>query len=126
MPSPEVSVWTQADGASYDLRIYDDFSEGNLSNLLGSTTAACAYAGYHTVDLPSLVPLTAGDDFYVYLHLTNGGNYPQTVDRRVSGYSSNSTANPGESYYSFNGTSWSDLTTLDSTANFSIKALTTE
>ena len=51
-------------------------------------------------------------------------DYPQTFDYRVAGYDSASTANPGESYYSFDGTSWTDLTTYDPTANFSIKALT--
>ena len=119
-----VQFWTNADEASYDVRIYDTFSGGSLSSLLGSMTGSFTYAGMHTVDLPSPVSLTNGDDFYVYLHITAGGTYPQAIDYAYPGYSSSSTASAGESYYSFNGTSWTDLTGWDSTANFCIKALT--
>jgi C1A family cysteine protease len=122
-----VGFFTLADNATYDVRVYDDFMGGNLSSLLASTIGTARYGGYHTVDLPSGVPLTANDSFYVYLHLTNGGEYPQAVDRQsYFKYSSASTANPGESYHSSDGVSWTDLTTWNATANFSIKALTDE
>jgi len=119
-----IQFWTQADNASYDIRVYDTYSGGSLSGQLASVTGTCTYAGYHTADLPSPVALTTSDDFFVYLGITNGGPYPLAIDYAYSGYSSASTANPGESYYSFDGTSWTDLTTWDATANFSIKALT--
>ncbi len=123
-----VQFWTQADGASYDVKIYDTYSGGALSNLLASTTGTLQYEGYHTIDLPSAVSLTASDPFYVYLELTNGGDYPQAYDYAYTAtwgpYSTSSTASAGESYYSFNGMNWTDLTTHDSTANFAIKALT--
>jgi hypothetical protein len=48
------------------------------------------------------------------------------VDYRSSGYSSASSAAAGQSYYSYNGTTWYDLTTWESTANFCIKALVQE
>jgi C1A family cysteine protease len=120
-----VGFYTLADNATYDIKIYDDFTGGSLSNLLGSTTGTTRYGGYHTIDLPSSIPLTAGDSFYVYLNLTNGGNYPQAVEHEWYGYTSNCTANPGESFYSFDNINWTDLTTYDNTANFCIKALTT-
>jgi C1A family cysteine protease len=123
-PLKAVQFWTQADWANYDIRIYGTFAGGTLSNLLASTTGTIVYAGSHTVDLPTPVSLRAGESFYVYLGMTNGGQYPQTIDYRVSGYNSASMAKPGESYYSFNGQSWTDLTAWNSTANFSIKALT--
>lgn len=123
-PLKAVQFWTQADWANYDIRVYDTFSGGSLSHLLASTTGTIAYAGNHTVDLPTSVSLTAGDSFYVYVGITNGGQYPHSMDYRKPGYDSASTASPGESYYSFNGTTWTDLTTYDPTANFCIKALT--
>jgi hypothetical protein len=43
----------------------------------------------------------------------------------LSGYSSGCSANLGESFYSFDGANWNDLTTADPTANFCIKALVT-
>ena len=119
-----VGFFTLADNTEYEIKIYDDFSSGILANLLASTSGLATYGGYHTIDLPSAVSLTAGDRFYVALHLTNGGTYPQAIDMSVPGYSSASTASPGQSYYSFNGLSWTDLTTEDPTANFCIKALT--
>ena len=120
-----VQFWTLADGASYDIQVYDTFSGGTLSNLLASTTGTAAFAGSHTVDLPSAVALTPGDSFYVWLNITNGGDWPMAVDYAYSGYSSASTANPEESYYSADGVAWSDLTTgFNSTTNFCIKALT--
>ena len=119
-----VQFWTAADAANYDIRVYSTYSGGKLSGLLASTTGTETYGGAHTVDLPSPVHLTVGQKFYVYLGLTNGGDFPQAFDCAAANYDSNSTASSGQSYYSFNGTSWTDLTTFDSTANFCIKALT--
>ena len=118
-----IQFWTQADGARYELRIYDDFFAGILANQLAATSGVLEFGGMHTVDLPESVALTAGDRFYVYLHITNGGDYPQAYDFAKSNYSSNSTANPGESFYSHDGEDWTALTTWKSTANFAIKAL---
>ena len=123
-PLKAVQFWTQADWANYDIRVYRTFAGGSLSNLLASTSGTIVYAGSHTVDLPAPVPLSLGESFYVYVDITNGGTYPQTFDYRVSGYDSASTAGPGESYYSFDGTTWTDLTTWNATADFSVKALT--
>jgi C1A family cysteine protease len=126
-PLKAVQFFTMADRANYDIRVYGTFSGGTLSNLLAEATGTEAYAGGHTVDLPAEVPLTTGKTFYVYLAISNGGAYPQSIDYRVEGYDSASTASPGQSYYSFDGTTWKDLTsysTWTSTANFSIKALT--
>lgn len=116
-----VGFYTQVDGASYDLRIYADWATGEPVDLLTSQTGMIDYRGYHVLDLDSLVSLPSNDDFVVYLHITDGGAYPQAVDYAVSGYNSASTASPGESFYSFNGSSWTDLTSWKSTANFSIK-----
>lgn len=119
-----IQFWTEADNAQYDIRVYSTYSGGHLSGLLASTTGTETYGGAHTVDLPSTVSLTAGQHFYVYLAITNGGDWPMAMDRAYSGYNSDSTAQAGQSYYSFNGTSWTDLTTYNNTANFCIKALT--
>ena len=119
-----VQFWTQADNAGYTIRIYDTFAGGTLSNQLVSTTGTIAFAGQHTIDLPTQVTVNANDPFYVYLHITNGGSYPQAFDYAAGGYASASTASAGQSYFSSFGISWTDLTTyFDPTANFAIKAL---
>jgi uncharacterized delta-60 repeat protein len=120
-----VQFWTMADGASYEIEVYDTFSGGSLTGWLGSTYGTSEYAGMHTVNLPAPIHLTAGNDFYVYLHITDGGTYPMSADWRVSGYSSTCIAGTGQSYYSADGNTWKDLGTLDWTANFSIRALVT-
>ncbi len=118
-----IGFYTQEDEAGYDLRIYDTWTFGAPSGLLASKTGSVDTWGFHVVDLDSLVSLAADDDFVVYLNITDGGNYPLAIDFAVSGYCT-STASAGESYYSFDGYSWTDLTVWNSTANFSIKAYT--
>ena len=98
-----VQFWTEADGASYDIRVYSTYSGGHLSGLLSSTTGTETYGGAHTVDLPSAVSLTAGQHFYVYLKITNGGYYTMAMDYACSDYNSTSTAQAGQSFYSFDG-----------------------
>ncbi|MCJ7544275.1 MAG: lectin like domain-containing protein [Phycisphaerae bacterium] len=118
-----IGFYTQKDGAKYDLQIYDTWSPGGPSELLASKSGAITQWGFHVIDLDSLVSLDANDDFVVVLGITKGGEYPLAIDYSVSGYCT-STASSGESYYSFYGDTWIDLTTWDATANFSIKAYT--
>jgi C1A family cysteine protease len=118
-----IGFYTLADKANFEIRIYDDYVNGRLGNQLSSTSGVATFAGYHTINLPSSVSLREKDNFYVYLRLMNAGSYPMAIDYRLNGYNSKSTAKPGESFYSFTGTDWADLTTFDPTANFSIKAL---
>ena len=101
-----VEFWTEAENAGYDVRVYSTFANGKLSGLLSETQGTEAYSGYHTVNLPSNpTPLSvaAGQTFYVYLGLTNGGTYPLACDMADPGYDSKSTASPGQSYYSMDG-----------------------
>ena len=118
-----VGFYTQLDGASYDIRIYEDWTESPQS-LLAQKTGTIDQEGFHVVDLDVPVEAGADGDFVVYLLITGGGAFPQTFDKFYAGYSSSCTASPGESYYSFGG-AWTDLNTFNTTANFSIKAYTT-
>ena len=120
-----VGFYTQLDGASYDIRIYEDWTEGQPGTLLAQKTGTIDLEGFHVIDLDEPVEAGADGDFVVYLRITNGGTYMLAYDAAIAGYSSSSTASAGESYYSFNGTSWTDLWGWDPTANFSIKAYTT-
>ncbi|GEM_PF-996533 len=119
-----VGFFTEADNAAYTISVYDTFSGGSLSGLLGSSSGTSATAGWHTINLPSTIGLTTGNDFYVVVSITNGGAYPQAYDCQAPGYSSACTAAPNESWYSSNGTSWTDLTSFDPSANFCVKAFT--
>jgi hypothetical protein len=130
-----VAFYTAEDDVDYQVKIYDDYTSGQLENELTSASGNIEYTGYHTVDLDSGVTLSAGEDFYIYLSLSSGGHpIDRTSDVPVLlGGSSRtivkSAASPGESYYK-DGSTWADLydysftdPSWDESANFCIKAL---
>ena len=123
-----VSFFTVQENVSYTVKIYDSFTGGDLSGELASVSGTAEYTGFHTVDLPSPIEVEEGDDFYLYLDLSHGGQpYDCTSDVPVllgAQYRVivDSRADPGESFF-LDGSSWVDLTSVDTTANFCMKAL---
>jgi C1A family cysteine protease len=123
-----VSFFTAANNVAFTVRVYDRFQNGQLLDELSTTSGALTYLGFHTIDLETVVPLTIGDDFYIYLELSSGGQpYDCTSDVPVLlGASTRvivaSESHPGESYY-WSGSQWIDLYTFDTSANFCIKGL---
>lgn len=123
-----VSFFTAADDVAYTVTIYDDFINGVLQDELATVSGVIPYTGFHTVDLDPPVSIAAGDDFYVYLKLSQGGQpYDCTSDVPVLLFKPvftlvTSASQPGQSYYR-NGTHWEDLYLFDPSANFCIKAL---
>ena len=130
-----VNFFTAGDSIDYIIKIYDDFDGTDLSNELASKSGNIEYCGLHTIELDIPVIIPEGEDFYVYLYLSEGGiPYDRTSDVPVLlGANTRaivpSTANPGESYYN-NGSSWTDFyyyndpSGFQNTGNFCIKALT--
>ena len=131
-----VSFYTAADSVDYTIKIYDSFQGGQLQNELHSQTGYQQFTGFHTVDLSSPVFLENGNDFYVYLNLSKGGQpFDRTSEVPVllvtDSYLTivNSTSNPNESFY-WDGAQWQDMYYYEdppwpaNTANLCIKALT--
>ncbi len=122
------SFYSALPGISYNIVVYDDFTEGELSGILARASGTTDHAGFHTVDFSSPFILEEGDDFYVYLYLSGGGQpYDCTSDVPVllgADYRVivESRADPGESFFR-EGYDWVDLQEVDTTANFCIKAL---
>ncbi len=127
----DVSFYTASDNVTYQVTVYDRFENGELLDELSTVGGTRAHTGFHTITLDPPVHLEAGDDFYVYLSLSDGGqpyDCTSTVDVLMGatrGTLVESSAHPGESYYR-DGGQWVDLTTFDETANFCIKALVRE
>lgn len=130
-----VNFFTAADNVVYAIKIFGRFEGGELVDELSSRSGTIAHTGLHTIQLDIPVPLSQGDDFYVYLQLSTGGQpFDRTSDVPVllgAHYRTmvESAANPGESYY-LTDSGWQDLYDSDvpfaTTANFCIKALTIE
>jgi hypothetical protein len=71
--------------------------------------------------------LREGDDFAIVVKFTTTGyKYPVAIENRYAGYASSATANPGESYISSGGTTFTDITTYSGfeNANVCIRGLT--
>jgi len=133
-----VSFFTATNNVEYIAKIYNGFENNQLIAERSAKSGIIQNKGFHTIDLDSVVAVSPGDTFYVYLSLSQGGQpFDRTSDVPVLlGASSRtiveSAANPGESYF-FDGIQWIDFYTYqfsnvqwDGTANFCIKALATD
>jgi C1A family cysteine protease len=129
-----VSFFTAVHDVDYTVKIYDDFTGGELSGELASISGTIDYSGFHIVPLDQEIAVGNAGDFYVYLQLSDGGHpYDRTSvvpvllgsDQRTLVESS---ASPGESYY-MTDKGWEDFYYYDdpsgylNTGNFCIKAL---
>jgi C1A family cysteine protease len=129
-----VSFFTAVHNVDFAVKIYDNFTSGVLQNELASVSGHIDYSGLHTIDLPEPVTLNQGDDFYIFLQLSDGGiPYDRTSDVPVllgASYRAivESTANPGESFYHEDGIwkdfyDYNDPSGYEHTGNFCIKGL---
>jgi C1A family cysteine protease len=133
-----VSFFTAADSVDYTIKIYDTFTSGQLQDELTSQIGYAMLTGFHTVYINSPITLEEGNDFYVYLYLSRGGQpFDRTSEVPVllveNSYLTivNSTSNPNESFY-WDGAQWQDMYYYEDppwpaeTANLCIKALTVD
>jgi C1A family cysteine protease len=122
-----VAFYANSVNTSYEIYIYTGVSANapRSGTLRATKTGTSSYPGFRTVSLDTPAALTAGQQFSIVLKLTTPGyNYPQPAECAVSGYSSGATAAAGQSYYSSSGSTWDDLTTFNTSANFCIKGYT--
>jgi C1A family cysteine protease len=118
-----VSFYAGSVNTQYQVYVYTDPTSGPIGGTAYTgPSGTITMPGYHTIPLTTTVPLTAGHKFSVVIEITTpGSNYPIPVENTQAGYSS-TTAQPGQSYLSTTGTSWTDTYTLDPTMNICIKA----
>jgi PGF-pre-PGF domain-containing protein len=93
-------------------------------NLLAQINGTFANAGYHTVTLDIPVYLAKEQRFSIILKVSNPEyEYPLATEYPESNYSSRASANPNESFMSFDGSNWTDVGELNNTS-ICIKAFT--
>ena len=129
-----VSFFTSAEDVDYTVIVYDGFDGMQLLNPLSTKSGTLDYRGLHTIDLDDVVSINEGDDFYIYLTLSDGGYaYDRTSEVPVllgSHYRTivESSAHEDESYYE-TSSAWLDFYNYDDpsgyqhTGNFCVKAL---
>lgn len=122
-----VSFYTVDSNSFYNISIYLDPEDGpvNISGPVSVKNGSIPFAGYHTINLESSVPLLAGQNFSVVVAFTTPQyTYPLAIEKQVPDYSSNAYASAGQSYMSPNGSSWTDISACGE--NVCIKAFTRE
>ncbi len=132
-----VSFFTAVDNVTYTFAVYDDYDGTDLQNVLSTKSGSIEVRGLHTIDLDDMIQIAEGEDFYVFLELSDGGYaYDRTSDVPVllgASYRTivESSASEDESYYQLNGQwidfyNYNDPSGFINTGNFCVKALTTE
>ncbi len=131
-----VSFFTAEDSVNYTVKVYDTFQNGQLQDELSSKSGFLQFTGFHTIDLASMIYLESGNDFYVFLSLSRGGQpFDRTSEVPVLLVENKyytivtSSSNPNESFY-WDGSQWQDMYNYADppwpahSANLCIKALT--
>jgi hypothetical protein len=129
-----VSFFTAESNVDYTVKIFADFSDGELSDERISFSGSAEFSGMYTIDLPEVVSFFEEEDFYVYINFSAGGHpYDRTSDVPVLlGGSSKvivpSIAAENQSFYKQDD-AWLDFFDYDDpsgfqgTGNFCIKAI---
>lgn len=123
-----VNIITLEDSVDYTVTIYDSFDGMNLSDELTSFSGWIEFKGFHTIDLPTPLELSSGNDFYIHLYISGGmmafdmSTYVEHMPGAKSGVFIESKSEPGQSYYK-KEKDWLDLYDFNKTANFCIKGL---
>jgi len=123
-----VSFYNSSLNSPYEIYVYKDLTNATnprSGTLVSTNTGTLADSGYLTLPLTSPATVISGHTFSVVVKLTTPGyNYPIPTEFAYPGYSSAATASPGQSFYSSSGSSWTDITSYDSTMNVCLKAYT--
>ncbi|MFH2068877.1 MAG: lectin like domain-containing protein [Candidatus Omnitrophota bacterium] len=121
-----VGFYAPADNSSYEIYVFTGVAPGSpvSGSLAGpATSGIITEAGYRTIALDTTVSLVFGQTFSVVVRLTTPGYaYPVVIEYPLAGWSSQATANPGESFVSSDGLSWDDITFYSADTNVCLKA----
>jgi uncharacterized repeat protein (TIGR01451 family) len=121
------SFYVLRDNSAYELYVYLNTNGKNpkTGKLALVQKGIISTAGYKTIKFNKNISLLQGQKFSVIVKLTTPDfNEPITIEYPMEGYSSKARASSGESYVSWNGISWTDMTDIIYNANVCLKAFT--
>ncbi len=121
-----VSFYTLEPNLTYEIYIETDYNSNGFSRLTKVKTGTVSEAGYHTIKLDSTIAVNNTKKYAAAVRLVNplGGQVSLAAETPINGYSSKAKANQGESYYSYQGKTWNDITLAKSNTNSCLKVLT--
>jgi uncharacterized repeat protein (TIGR01451 family) len=122
------SFYVTQPNTAYNLYVYLNPIGNNprSGKLMTSISGTMDNAGYYTILLNKFVKLLKNEKFSIVVRVNSPNeSAPITIEYPMMGYSSKATASPGQSYISFNGVSWEDMTNVIENANVCLKAFTT-
>jgi C1A family cysteine protease len=101
----QVEFWTTDTATDIDVFIYDGFNDHSLlGELAREENITVENYGYHSIPLSSPVEVSATNDFYVAIKITNSSyQFPIALDNWGP-------TEAGNCYVSPNGSSWTDVT----------------
>ena len=123
-----VSFYVTQPNTAYNLYVYLNPTGSNprSGKLVASMSGTMDYAGYYTVELNKFVNLLKNEKFSIVVRVNSPNEFaPITIEYPMMGYSSKATASPGQSYISFDGVSWEDMSNVIENANVCLNAFTT-
>jgi uncharacterized repeat protein (TIGR01451 family)/uncharacterized repeat protein (TIGR02543 family) len=128
-PLNAVSFYAVDAGLSYEIYVYTGVAAGKprSGTLQTGTSGSLTYAGYYTIDLPSEIPLTAGQKFSVVIKFTVPNSYYPVPTEDYTSWTTGATAGAGQSFIDSSGsigTDWYDLSATTYESNICIKAFT--
>lgn len=120
----EVGFYIPSNGASYEVYMTKGNGQVSFNDRVKVAEGSARYGGYVTVPIKKF---TVGNGQYfapIVKMTTPGYSYPIPIEANIAYYSSRARANRGESYFSYNGQNWQDLTSQKYNANVALKAMT--
>ena len=129
-----VSFFTLDTNVDYTVNVYKNVVNTPTSGTLVSSAAVSgttSYMQYVTVPLNTEVQIDKGEKYAVVVKFNTGKCLPVDCSDTITGYYKFTNAtSAGQSYYSANGTSWTDVSSetyyTESNYSFRVKALTNE
>ena len=120
-----VGFFARGDNSSYEIFVCTDYkTEEDLKECTSIAKGTLEFAGYHTIKFEKPEKIEAGNKFAVVVKITiPGAEYPIPLEKPQEGYTSNATAEKGQSFFSSNGEYWEDVNIEYPNTNVTLKAL---